>query len=341
MKKDDEVKGEGNSLDFGERMLDTRIGRWFKTDKVNKPWLSPYQFADNNPVNNVDADGNDEIHFYYKTQQMLDKDGKAHTQLTLSSEIIKNNSEHTFFMHSPQGATVEFHPFKSDRTPNETSTEAYDNKLPLSKSVDGLFGLITIPVDDNAYLGTLLQAAPEVMEHYSDIREDGMRFRGAVNRASSVDFAETVIRAEETMFAIVDGYYLIKGLSKFAVKELAKNSLKIAETNVNSVVQSTSRVTFNPKALYAKYAERHIFSAKHLKNGILDLGTKKEILHNATKTINEKMSLLKEGENYIYTKINGKSATISASVENGAVRSVNVVKGEQIARDATKVNVIK
>ena len=262
--KDDELKGEGNSYDFGERLLDTRVGRWWSTDNFEKPWLSPYQFAGNNPVNHIDPDGNDEIHFYYKTQQVLDQDGKAYTQLILSVDIIKNNLEHTFYMHSPECATVEFHPFKSDRTPNEASSEAYKNKLPLSKGVGFFFNLIEKGIDDHAYLGTLLKVAPDVMEHYKDVRQDQMRFRGAMNRASSVDFAETVIKAEETLYAIVDGYYLVKGLSKFTVKELAKNSLKIAETNVNSVVQSTSRVTFNPKALYTKYAERHIFSPKHL-----------------------------------------------------------------------------
>jgi hypothetical protein len=222
-------------------LLDTRVGRWWSTDNVEKPWLSPYQFADNNPVNNVDADGNDEIHFYYKTQQMLDKDGKAYTQLSLSSEIIKNNSEHTFFMHSPQGATVEFHPFKSDRTPNETSTEAYENRLPLSKGVSWFFGLGEKGVDDHAYSGTLLQAAPEVMEHYSDVRQDGMRFKGAVNRASSVDFAETVIKGEETAYAIVDGYYLVKGLSRFIVKDLAKNSVKIGTPSLNNTISKLAK----------------------------------------------------------------------------------------------------
>ncbi|PDS21705.1 hypothetical protein B0A78_13930 [Flavobacterium columnare NBRC 100251 = ATCC 23463] len=219
---DNELKGEGNSYDFGERLLDPRIGRWWSTDNVEKPWLSTYQFASNNPINNVDPDGNDEIHFYYKTQQMLDREGKAYTQLSLSSEIIKNNAEHTFFMHSPTGDVSEFHPFKSDRTPG-TTTEAYKAGLPLSKGISFL-GFFEMGVDDNAYLGTLLQAAPEVMEHYSNIREDGMRFKNAVDNSNSVDFYEKVIKGVETAYAIVDGYYLVKGLSKFVVKNLAKNS---------------------------------------------------------------------------------------------------------------------
>ncbi|WP_249030968.1 hypothetical protein [Flavobacterium columnare] len=153
---------------------------------------------------------------------MLDREGKAYTQLSLSSEIIKNNAEHTFFMHSPTGDVSEFHPFKSDRTPG-TTTEAYKAGLPLSKGISFL-GFFEMGVDDNAYLGTLLQAAPEVMEHYSNIREDGMRFKNAVDNSNSVDFYEKVIKGVETAYAIVDGYYLVKGLSKFVVKNLAKNS---------------------------------------------------------------------------------------------------------------------
>jgi RHS repeat-associated protein len=60
---DNEIKGEGNSYDFGARMLDPRIGRWFARDpKEGKyPNLSPYNAFENNPVVFKDPDGEDAI----------------------------------------------------------------------------------------------------------------------------------------------------------------------------------------------------------------------------------------------------------------------------------------
>jgi RHS repeat-associated protein len=57
--KDDEIKGEGNSYDYDERMLDPRIGRWFKIDPQasQMPQVSPYAFALNNPILIVDEEG--------------------------------------------------------------------------------------------------------------------------------------------------------------------------------------------------------------------------------------------------------------------------------------------
>ncbi len=56
---DDEVKGSGNSYDYGMRMYDPRVGRPFSVDPLTHsyPHLSPYQFFSNNPVLNIDLDG--------------------------------------------------------------------------------------------------------------------------------------------------------------------------------------------------------------------------------------------------------------------------------------------
>jgi RHS repeat-associated protein len=61
MEKDDEIKGEGNSYDFGARMLDPRVGRWFAPDAFEKkfPMNSPYCFVGNMPIVAIDPDGND------------------------------------------------------------------------------------------------------------------------------------------------------------------------------------------------------------------------------------------------------------------------------------------
>ena len=58
--KDDEVKGKGNSYDFGARMLDPRVGRWLSLDFRTRdyPELSPYVFAGNSPIQFIDPDGN-------------------------------------------------------------------------------------------------------------------------------------------------------------------------------------------------------------------------------------------------------------------------------------------
>ncbi len=58
---DDEGKGEGNSVDFGNRIYDSRIGKWLSVDPLQKkyPDLSPYSFSGNSPIVFGDYDGED------------------------------------------------------------------------------------------------------------------------------------------------------------------------------------------------------------------------------------------------------------------------------------------
>ncbi len=56
---DNDVKGAGNSLDFGARIYDSRLGRWLSLDPLSNkyPYVSPYVFALNNPIALIDPDG--------------------------------------------------------------------------------------------------------------------------------------------------------------------------------------------------------------------------------------------------------------------------------------------
>jgi RHS repeat-associated protein len=57
--KDDEIKGSGNSYDFGLRIYDPRIGKFLSIDPLWKEYedWSPYVFAGNNPIRYVDIMG--------------------------------------------------------------------------------------------------------------------------------------------------------------------------------------------------------------------------------------------------------------------------------------------
>ena len=57
--KDDEIYGEGNSVDFGARIYDSRLGRFFSIDPKwrDYPFWSSYCFAGNSPITHVDLYG--------------------------------------------------------------------------------------------------------------------------------------------------------------------------------------------------------------------------------------------------------------------------------------------
>ncbi len=56
---DDEVKGEGNSLNYKYRMHDPRVGRFFSIDPLSAeyPWNSPYAFSENRVIDGVELEG--------------------------------------------------------------------------------------------------------------------------------------------------------------------------------------------------------------------------------------------------------------------------------------------
>lgn len=86
MENDNEVKGEGNSLDFGARIYDPRAARWFSLDPLQKkyPGETHYGFVSGNPIIYSDPDGRDKI-FRVTT---IDKDGKPQLHVSRDKEFF-------------------------------------------------------------------------------------------------------------------------------------------------------------------------------------------------------------------------------------------------------------
>ena len=63
---DNEIKGEGNQLDYGMRIYDPRLGRFLSVDPLQEkyPWNSPYAYAENDVISCVDLDGLEKVKHY-------------------------------------------------------------------------------------------------------------------------------------------------------------------------------------------------------------------------------------------------------------------------------------
>ncbi len=87
MEKDDEIKGSGNSYDFGARMLDVRLGKFLSADPLASwaPGWSPYRYGFDNPINCTDPTGLWEDHW------QVDDDGNATLLDTEGDDIYVND----------------------------------------------------------------------------------------------------------------------------------------------------------------------------------------------------------------------------------------------------------
>jgi RHS repeat-associated protein len=89
--KDDELKGEGNSLNYTFRMHDPRVGRFFARDPLatKYPHNSPYAFSENRVIDGVELEG---LEYYFTADGLfLNKIGDSKKVFT--AERIEYNTE--------------------------------------------------------------------------------------------------------------------------------------------------------------------------------------------------------------------------------------------------------
>jgi RHS repeat-associated protein len=98
---DNEIYGNGNAINFGDRIYNSRLGVWWGVDaKYYKyPMMSPYVFAGDNPIIFVDKDGRDIIlcikdsNNRYKYKKKYSPDMQPTTEEKVINEVIKALNE--------------------------------------------------------------------------------------------------------------------------------------------------------------------------------------------------------------------------------------------------------
>ena len=92
--KDDEVSGNGNQYDYGFRIYNPRIAKFLSIDPLFKsyPWYTPYQFAGNNPILNIDLDGLEEQNYLIKVimDYLFGPNGATNEEEIMESVRTKN-----------------------------------------------------------------------------------------------------------------------------------------------------------------------------------------------------------------------------------------------------------
>jgi RHS repeat-associated protein len=83
---DDEAYGDDNQQDYGMRVYDPRLGRFLSVDPIaaQYPMLSSYQSASNSPVQAIDLDGLERMHY----TRVSDENGKPRLEQIGQEDIV-------------------------------------------------------------------------------------------------------------------------------------------------------------------------------------------------------------------------------------------------------------
>jgi RHS repeat-associated protein len=92
---DNEVKGSGNQQDYGMRIYDTRLGRFLSVDSLTKsyPFYSPYHYAGNGPIKNIDLDGAEPAGNYWDWEVIGHGDVHTTTVIPKTGDAISARAE--------------------------------------------------------------------------------------------------------------------------------------------------------------------------------------------------------------------------------------------------------
>ncbi len=88
--KNDEIYGEGNSLNYSLRTYDSRLGRFFSSDPmfVAFPWNSTYSFSENRVIDAIELEGGEKLKKVINSEPTPDHSGSAKITISLNYIVV-------------------------------------------------------------------------------------------------------------------------------------------------------------------------------------------------------------------------------------------------------------
>ncbi len=187
MEKDNDIKGKGNSLDFGARIYDPRLGRWLSRDPKESsfPEISTYTFCYNGPITFNDPTGeNGEL-------TIVDNDNEHSVTLSSRTYLIGNAAKQW------DGQTTMYTEKIRDKDdPSKIWTVTYKVEYVYDETVETALAEhgLTDPTNytDKTWQGTI--------ESYNDLRDEGKLALMGVAESENVIFVDTEIQTQSGIY---------------------------------------------------------------------------------------------------------------------------------------------
>lgn len=121
--EDDDISGEGNSLNYEYRMHNPRLGRFFSIDPLFKdyPHNSPYAFSENVVINAIELEGLENV-YVYAWNKKKGEWVKKYTYTDVKSDV--NRNKYVVFDNSGKIKTESYQVVKDKTYANKKRVEA-------------------------------------------------------------------------------------------------------------------------------------------------------------------------------------------------------------------------
>jgi RHS repeat-associated protein len=259
--KDDEVKGGGNSLDYGSRIFDSRLGRFLSVDPLAKnfSFKSTYDYAENDVIRCVDLDG----------EEKYERTGDNKLMVTIVLGVISDPSSSLLGKnYKPVVNTLDFTKVEAKlKEKYKAGTAQVDEKLARKLGFTGKAdknGKVTVQVEFNVSIkdvgkgeGFISKAMPE---------NTSLVVKGAT--AKNAPGEHIPPSKNTTDYTVINGAAFTEGKTD----EILGEEIKTYYNNLPGVAEKLT--TASPGGVIGHEVGHKIFGegdAGHTQGGVLDV----------------------------------------------------------------------